>query len=109
MRRPLLGRDVTRDRSRRAVARAVLAASTGLLASGCALLTATPPEVEATRVELRGLGLLEQQLAVTLCATNPNGTELDFRLDLLTTGGALLADVAAPTGTQCRTASSSAL
>ena len=54
-------------------------AATALLASACTLLTATPPEVTVTRVELRGLSLLEQQLAVTLCVTNPNSAELDFR------------------------------
>ncbi len=57
----------------------VLMAAAALLVSACTLLTATPPEVEVMRVELRGFGLLEQQLAVTLCVTNPNSAELDFR------------------------------
>ncbi len=59
-----------------AVAAAMAAA---LLASACTLLTATPPKVEVIGVELRGIGLLEQQLAVTLCVTNPNQAELAFR------------------------------
>lgn len=60
--------------------RVVLAlAVAGLLASGCTLLTATPPEVEVIGVELHGLGLLEQQLGVTLCVTNPNREELAFQ------------------------------
>lgn len=50
-----------------------------LLASACALLTATPPQVEVQAIELRGLGLLDQALGVALCVTNPNDAELDFR------------------------------
>jgi len=50
-----------------------------LLTSGCTLLTATPPTVAVQQVELRGVGLLEQALGVTLCVTNPNDAELDFR------------------------------
>ena len=50
-----------------------------LLAAGCALAAATPPEVEVADVELRGLGLLDQTLGVTLCVSNPNTTELSFR------------------------------
>lgn len=50
-----------------------------LLAAGCALAVATPPEVEVADVELRGLGLLDQALGVTLCVSNPNTTELSFR------------------------------
>ena len=49
------------------------------LTAGCALATATPPEVEVAAVELRGLGLLDQALGVTLCVSNPNDTELAFR------------------------------
>ncbi len=49
------------------------------LCSGCALVTATPPQVEVAAVELRGAGLLDQALAVTLCVTNPNSSELSFR------------------------------
>ena len=56
---------------------ATLAAA--LLASGCTLLTAAPPQVEVQRVELRGGGLLDQALAVSLCVTNPNDAELAFR------------------------------
>ena len=56
---------------------AVLAAA--LLGAGCTLLTATPPQVEVQRVELRGGGLLDQVLAVSLCVTNPNDAELAFR------------------------------
>jgi LEA14-like dessication related protein len=55
----------------------VLAAA--LLGAGCTLLTATPPEVEVQQVELRGGSLLDQDLAVSLCVTNPNDAELAFR------------------------------
>lgn len=55
------------------------ALSLALLASGCALMTARPPEVEVAAVEFRGLGLLDQTLGVTLCVYNPNDTELAFR------------------------------
>ncbi len=57
----------------------VLAVSALALLAGCALVTATPPEVEVAAVELRGLGLLDQALGVTLCVTNPNRTELAFQ------------------------------
>ncbi len=50
-----------------------------LLCSGCALVTATPPQVEVAAVGLRSAGLLDQVLAVTLCVTNPNRSELSFR------------------------------
>ena len=50
-----------------------------ILCSSCALVTATPPQVEVATVELRGAGLLDQALAVTLCVTNPNTSELSFR------------------------------
>ena len=46
---------------------------------GCTLLTATPPSVEVMDVRLVGIAPMEQQLAVTLCVTNPNGSELAFR------------------------------
>lgn len=49
------------------------------LCSGCALVTAAPPQVEVAAVELRGAGLLDQAMAVTLCVTNPNSSELSFR------------------------------
>ena len=47
--------------------------------AGCALATATPPSVDVTDVRLIGIGLTEQQLAVTLCVTNPNKDEFAFR------------------------------
>ncbi len=56
-----------------------IALSLALLVTGCALAAATPPKVEVAAVELRGLGLLDQTLGVTLCVSNPNDTELDFR------------------------------
>jgi LEA14-like dessication related protein len=56
---------------------AAFAAAAGL--AGCALATATPPSVDVLDVRLTGVGLTEQQLAVTLCVTNPNSSELAFR------------------------------
>lgn len=56
-----------------------LAPALALLAAGCALAAATPPEVEVVAVELRGLGLLDQSLGVGLCVSNPNDAELAFR------------------------------
>jgi len=50
-----------------------------LLCTGCALATGTPPQVEVADVQLRGIGLLNQTLGVTLCVTNPNASELAFR------------------------------
>ena len=50
-----------------------------LLCSGCAVTTATPPQIEVADVQLRGIGLLTQTLGVTLCVTNPNASELAFR------------------------------
>ncbi len=50
-----------------------------LLCIGCALATATPPQVEVVAVRLRDVGLLDQTLDVTLCVTNPNASELAFR------------------------------
>ena len=55
------------------------AAAMALAVTGCALASATPPSVDVMDVHLVGLGLTEQQLAVTLCVTNPNKTELAFR------------------------------
>jgi len=49
------------------------------LCSGCAMVTATPPQVEVASVELHSAGLLDQVLGVTLCVTNPNNSELLFR------------------------------
>lgn len=51
----------------------------GLALTGCTLATATPPSVDVMDVHLVGIGLTEQQLAVTLCVTNPNTDELAFR------------------------------
>ena len=50
-----------------------------LAVAGCALATATPPSVDVMDVRLVGLGLTEQRLAVTLCVTNPNKIDLNFR------------------------------
>jgi len=50
-----------------------------LLCTGCALATATPPQVEVAAIELRGIGLLDQTLGVTLCVTNPNASAFAFR------------------------------
>ena len=47
--------------------------------AGCALATATPPSVEVLAVRLTGIGLPDQQLALTLCVTNPNAGALVFR------------------------------
>lgn len=47
--------------------------------SGCALATGTPPSVDVLDVRLVGIGLTEQQLATTLCVTNPNPNEIAFR------------------------------
>lgn len=50
-----------------------------LLATGCALLTAVPPQVEIRDVSLRAAGLFGEVLAVDLCVSNPNASALDFR------------------------------
>ena len=55
------------------------AASMALLAAGCALATASTPEVQVESLELREVGLLDQVLAVMLCVTNPNRSELAFQ------------------------------
>ncbi|RYF03308.1 MAG: hypothetical protein EOO77_31275 [Oxalobacteraceae bacterium] len=47
--------------------------------SGCAAINTVPPTVSVIDVQLTGLGLLDQQLATTLCVTNPNPTALSFR------------------------------
>lgn len=49
------------------------------LVGGCALVAPAPPRVEVAAVEVRGLGLLDQSLGVTLCVSNPNDAELAFR------------------------------
>lgn len=59
--------------------RSALVTLLATLCSGCALVTATPPQVEVAAVELRGAGLLDQTLGVTLCVTNPNRSEPTFR------------------------------
>ncbi len=76
-------------------AAAALAAAAAL--TGCALATATPPSVDVLDVHLTGLGLTEQQLAVTLCVTNLNASELAFRrvsADFDVSGSPLAAGVA---------------
>lgn len=50
-----------------------------LFVEGCALLRAMPPEVVVQQVALRGIGLLDQILTVSLCVSNLNDSELDFR------------------------------
>ncbi len=57
----------------------IASVAAALLCAGCALATATPPQVEVADVQLRGIGLLNQTLGVTLCVTNPNLSELAFR------------------------------
>ncbi len=47
--------------------------------SGCALASAAPPSVEVLNVRLTGIGLTGQQIATTLCVTNPNDADLAFR------------------------------
>ena len=69
---------MTRAATRAASAWAMVAAGCASLA-GCALVAADPPRVEVAAVELRGLGLLDQSLGVTLCVSNPNDAELAFR------------------------------
>ena len=64
--------------------------------AGCALGPANPPTVQVQDVRLTGLGLLQQDLAVTLCVTNPNDTEIAFRrvtADLDVSGAPLAAGV----------------
>lgn len=74
--------------------RASRAALVLLAPSGCAVLTAAPPQVEVARVALRDAGLLDQSLAVALCVANPNNMALDFRRVRVAVdvSGALLAD-----------------
>jgi len=72
----------------------LLAWLVALLCTGCALATATPPQVEVADVQLRGIGLLTQTLGVILCVTNPNASELAFRRlqVMLDTAGSPLAE-----------------
>ncbi len=46
---------------------------------GCALASDAPPSVAVVDVRLTGIGPTEQQLALTLCVTNPNDNEIAFR------------------------------
>jgi len=64
--------------------RYLIAFAAPLLGTGCAVLTATPPQVEVQQVAVRGIGLLDQVLAVGLCMTNFNDTELGFRQVMIT-------------------------
>ncbi len=57
----------------------LLAAALVLGMAGCALINDVPPSVEVMDVRLLGIGLTGQQLAVTLCVTNPNPDEIAFR------------------------------
>ena len=50
-----------------------------ILLAGCALSNAVPPTVDVMSLELTGIGLTEQRLAVALCVSNPNAAELAFR------------------------------
>ena len=73
-----------------------------LAASGCelaTLATAMPPSVEVQQVQLRGVGLLDQTLGVSLCVTNPNDAALNFRRVTVAVdaNGAPLADGASDT------------
>jgi LEA14-like dessication related protein len=61
------------------MSRPFAAAFITVLCTGCTLVTATPPQAEVASIQLRGAGLLDQSLAVTLCVTNPNASELSFR------------------------------
>ncbi len=47
--------------------------------TGCALLGAARPQIEVASVELRGIGLLDQNLRLGLCAYNPNDQAFAFR------------------------------
>ena len=79
--RPVRQLAIVRGRGRRAcvMSRPMAWTLATVLCAGCALATATPPQVEVAAVELRGAGLLDQTLSVTLCVTNPNNSELAFR------------------------------
>ena len=55
------------------------AATLSLGVSGCALATSTPPSVDVLDVQLTGIGLTDQQLAITLCVTNLNRSTIAFR------------------------------
>jgi len=61
------------------VNRPVAAALIAVLSAGCTLVTGSPPQVEVAAVQVRGAGLLDQSLAVTLCVTNPNASALSFQ------------------------------
>ena len=59
--------------------RAILPMAFASALLGCALATGAPPSVDVLNVRMVGIGLTEQQLATTLCVTNPNASELAFR------------------------------
>ena len=68
----------------------------GFGVAGCALGPANPPTAEVQDVQLTGVGALQQLLAVTLCVTNPNDSEIAFRrvtADLDVAGAPLAAGV----------------
>lgn len=50
-----------------------------LVVPGCALISTVPPTISVLDVQLTGVSLFDQQLATTLCVTNPNPTALSFR------------------------------
>ncbi len=56
-----------------------LAPALPLLAAGCTLIGAAPPQVEIRDISLRKVSPLGAQLAVDLCVSNPNPDALDFR------------------------------
>ena len=47
----------------------------GLAAQGCAV---QPPKIDVLQARLSGLGVLDQQVQVQLCVSNPNQRELAF-------------------------------
>lgn len=61
------------------VSRAFLPLEFASVVSACALASDTPPSVGVLDVRLVSFGLTEQQLATTLCVTNPNTNAITFR------------------------------
>ena len=59
--------------------KAACPAATAALLAGCALASATAPTVDVASVQLRGVGVLDQALDVSLCVYNPNPRELAFQ------------------------------
>lgn len=47
--------------------------------AACTLATGAPPTVDVLAVRLTGVGLPDQQLALTLCVSNPNAGPLVFQ------------------------------